>query len=68
MNNHSHVLLRDFFLKFLKMSTCQSISVSRVIVNILYLIWSLYSLFLFNLVSILFKIEQFYPSRNGYQI
>jgi len=36
--------------------------VSYVKVNVLYSIWSLYLLFLFNLVPILFKIDQFYSS------
>ena len=38
---------------------CQSNSVTHVKVNVLYSIWSLYLLFLFNLVPILFKIDQF---------
>ena len=42
------------------MSTCQSSSVPRVKVNILYSIWSLYLLFLFNQVLIFVKINQFW--------
>ena len=43
------------------MSICQPNNVSRVNVNVLYSIWSLYLLFLFNLILILFKIDQFCP-------
>jgi len=70
MNNDCYVSLRGFFefFYFFKMTTCQPSSVSRVKVNVLCLIWSLYLLFLFNLVSILFKIDKFCPYRRSDQI
>jgi len=49
---------------YLKKKINQAESVSRVKVNVLYSNWFLYLLFLFNLISILFKIEQFCPFSN----
>jgi len=43
-------------------------SVPRVKVNVLYLIWSLYLLFLFNLVPIFVNINQFGPYQRCDQI
>jgi len=43
------------------MSTCQPSSVPHVKVNDLYSIWSLYLLFLFNLVPLFVNINQFGP-------
>jgi len=45
------------------MSTCQPSSVPRVKVNVLYSIWFLYLLFLFNFVPIFVNINQFDPYR-----
>jgi len=65
MNIDCHMSLRSFF--FL-MSTCQPNSVPYVKVNVINSIWSLYLLFLFNLVPILFKIDQFCLYRRCDQI
>ena len=53
------IFLKNFIFK--KMFTCQSTSVPHVIINLLYSIWSLYSLVLFNLIPISFKWSNFVP-------
>ena len=55
----------NFFELFFKKLKYQRVSsMPRVKVNVLYSIWSLYLLFLFNLVPIFVNINQFGPSLN----